>query len=153
MILDGYRAFYGSLNGRLPVAAERLRRFDEEKGWEESLEPGLLPYKEKVLAEMSVRTFDRRVLGRRLAAFEEARPRILELAASRLEELASAVELLRTLGFPFSHRQLGVSDELCLLPCRNVRLLRARYSSFDLAYELGIEERIRHGIEELVRRA
>jgi len=34
---------------------------------------------------------------------------------------------------------LGIPDDQRLLPVRNVRLLRNRYSSFDLAYELGME--------------
>jgi len=44
-----------------------------------------------------------------------------------------------------------VSMEMCMLPARNVRLLRSRYSTFDLAYELGTDGEIFAAIGEAVR--
>ncbi len=151
MILPAYRAFYQSLSELAPDTTQRLRRFDVEKPAEESIEPGLRPYTAKVKAEMATKRLDRGMLSQRLQRFEASRKAILELARPALAELAAGIDLLSTLDFPFSPRQLGISIENCLLPCRNVRLLRSRYSSFDLAYELGVEDRLYDQIERLVR--
>jgi glycerol-1-phosphate dehydrogenase [NAD(P)+] len=152
MILRGYTTFYHSL-ARLAVdASQRLRGFDAERPWEESIEPGLQPYAEKVRAEMATRKFDRQTLSQRLQQFDSHRQAILDLALPALKELGSAVEALSVLDYPFSPRQLGITPENCLLPCRNVRLLRSRYSSFDLAWELGVEGTIYDQIEGLVSR-
>jgi glycerol-1-phosphate dehydrogenase [NAD(P)+] len=150
IILPAYQAFHGSLARRRPDPAARLRDFDGEPSWEKSMEPGLRPYAEKVRTEMGRRKFDRRVLSERLARFSESRDAIQELALPVLEELAAAVDLLTTLEYPFSPAQLGVTTEMCLLPCRNVRLLRSRYSTFDLAYELGLEAELYGTIERNV---
>ena len=56
-----------------------------------------------------------------------------------LEELASSVKKLERAGCPFALEDVGIQKEDVLLPLRNVRLLRRRYSRFDLAYELGLE--------------
>jgi hypothetical protein len=52
------------------------------------------------------------------------------------------------MGYPFSPSKLGIGRELLLLPYRNVRFLRRRYSGFDLAYELGLEGMVRESGEE-----
>jgi len=138
IVLQGYKEFYRSLENYSPDAAGRLRQFDTEPPWETSMEPGLKPYAEKVRMEMGLRKFDSKILSDRLSRFEAYRRSILELAIPLLDELSAAVELLGSLDYPFSHQELGISTEQCLLPCRNVRLLRSRYSTFDLAYELGL---------------
>jgi glycerol-1-phosphate dehydrogenase [NAD(P)+] len=150
-ILQGYQAFYGSLARHAPDPAARLRDFDAEPSWEKSMEPGLKPYTEKVRTEMGLRKFDRGVLSERLARFRESREAIMELAPPILKELESAVQLLSALEYPFSPAGLGITTEMCLLPCRNARLLRSRYSTFDLAYELGLESELYGRIERNVR--
>ena len=60
-----------------------------------------------------------------------------------LDELASAVNLLEGIGFPFSLDELGLDGEDAYLPFRNIRLLRRRYSTFDLAYDVGLEAAMR----------
>ncbi len=47
-------------------------------------------------------------------------------------------------------KQLGIAREAVLLPLRSVRLLRRRYSSFDLAYELGLEGTILREAERIL---
>ncbi len=150
LVLRGYRAFYAELPGIRPDRRARLSAFDAEKPWQESMEPALLPYRQKVSEEMEKKKLTRGMLEERLAAFERERNAILGLAATALDELESAVRLLDSLDYPFSLRELGLSREQCLLPARNVRLLRARYSSFDLAYELGQERIIVDAIEKEV---
>jgi glycerol-1-phosphate dehydrogenase [NAD(P)+] len=140
IILQGYKEFYRSLESYRPDVAGRLRQFATESPWETSMEPGLKPYAEKVRMEMGLRKFDSKILSDRLSRFEAARRSILELAIPLLDELSAAVELVGSLDYPFSYHELGISTEQCLLPCRNVRLLRSRYSTFDLAYELGLEK-------------
>ena len=60
-----------------------------------------------------------------------------------LDELAGAVDLLEGIGFPFALTELGLLPDDVLLPFRNIRLLRRRYSTFDLAYDLGLEDTMR----------
>jgi len=142
IILSGYQAFYEALPRYTVSSSARLRDFDAEPSWESSMEPGLRPYSEKVRTEMGLRKFSRAVLAERLSRFESARQDILELARPILKELSEAVGVLEELDYPFSPRQLGITPEMCLLPCRNARLLRSRYSTFDLAYELGVEKEL-----------
>ena len=56
-------------------------------------------------------------------------------------QLSEAIRLLEGLGFP-SLGALRIPEAQRLLPVRNVRLLRDRYTSFDLSYELGMEREI-----------
>ncbi len=151
MILQGYGAFYRSLTESSPKTAGRLKTFDAEPPWEKSMEQGLQPYVEKVRTEMGLRHFDRGILSERISRFDASREEILKLALPVLEELSDAVQTLSTLEYPFSPQELGISPGLRLLPFRNVRLLRSRYSSFDLAYELGLESEIYGSIERGVR--
>jgi glycerol-1-phosphate dehydrogenase [NAD(P)+] len=103
------------------------------------MEEGLRPFSAKVAEEAGGRVFDRGVLARRLYAFREHRTEIQALAESILDEMAGSVEALESMGYPFAPAELRLSRESIMLPFRNVRLLRQRYSSFDLAYELGLE--------------
>jgi glycerol-1-phosphate dehydrogenase [NAD(P)+] len=149
LVLRGYRRFYGQLETCLPDAESRLSAYERERPWREALEPGLAPFVAKVTEEMGRRRFDRSILAQRLERFERSREEIMRLADPLLEELASAVELLEGMGYPFDLEQLGISRESCMLPARSVRLLRSRYSSYDLAYELGREGEIVEGIRQL----
>jgi glycerol-1-phosphate dehydrogenase [NAD(P)+] len=146
LVLHGYRRFYGELGSSRLDVESRLSAYDREGPWRAALEPGLAPFISKISEEMGRRIFDRSILAQRIEHFERSREEIMRLAGPLLQELASAVELLEGMGYPFDLEQLGISLESCMLPARNVRLLRARYTSCDLAYELGREEAIIDGI-------
>ena len=148
MVLHGYRALYARLEQFEPDVSGRLSAYDAEPSWQETIEPALLPYIGKVRQEMTDRPFDRGILARRLEAFRVGRVEILGRARAMLEELGNAVETLEGIGYPFSPSELGIGRELLLLPYRNVRILRRRYSGFDLAYELGLENVLRETGEE-----
>lgn len=150
LVLRGYSRFFRGGASALPNAAARLSAYDAERPWMESFEPGLAPYIVKVRDEMGRKLMDRAVLAGRLAAFEEARGEILSLAVPLLDELESAVQTLQGMDYPFSPSELGISADMCMLPSRNVRLLRSRYSTFDLAYELGTDGEIFRAIEDAV---
>jgi glycerol-1-phosphate dehydrogenase [NAD(P)+] len=143
MMLHSYRALYARLGDFSLDEMARLRRFDAELPWRESVEGGLAPFMSKVNEEMAGRTFDRGDLACRLEAFRNGQAQIAEVAAGMLDELASAVEILEGIGFPFSLRELALQPRDVLLPFRNMRLLRRRYSTFDLAYDLGLDEELR----------
>ncbi len=148
LVLAGYQRFYRGRGLAVPERESRLAELDREKPWLDTLEPGLVPYLTKIRQEMGLKPYDRRVLGARLDAFAAAKEAIGSLALPLLDELAAAVETLRTLGFPFSPRELGISRQMCMLPSRSVRLLRSRYSTFDLGWELGTGEEIVGAIED-----
>jgi glycerol-1-phosphate dehydrogenase [NAD(P)+] len=148
MILYSYRAFYARLAELEPDVSRRLSSFDAEASWQDSMDPGLLPYIGKVNEEMAGRVFDRGILAQRLETFRVNRTEILARAGSLLEELAAAVATLESMGYPFAPSELGIGRELLLLPFRNVRILRRRYSAFDLAWELGLENVLREAGEE-----
>jgi glycerol-1-phosphate dehydrogenase [NAD(P)+] len=148
MVLHAYRAFYARLSVFEPDVSRRLSAFDAEPSWQETMEPGLRLYIAKVREEMAGRVFDRGVLAQRLETFRVGRTEILARASSLLAELAEAVETLEAMGYPFAPPELGIGRELLLLPFRNARLLRRRYSGFDLAYELGLDGMLREAGEQ-----
>jgi glycerol-1-phosphate dehydrogenase [NAD(P)+] len=139
MMLPAYRALHEKLRTYDPDDQGRLRLYDAEPGWRESMDEALLPFSAKIAEEAGGRQFDRGVLATRLYAWRVHRWQIAELARAILDEMERAVGMLVSLGYPFSPRELGLGRAQILLPLRNVRLLRRRYSSFDLAYELGLE--------------
>jgi hypothetical protein len=94
----------------------------------------------RIAEEMAGRAGDAAALARRIEAFGSARERIAAMAAPLLAELARAVEVLEALGFPFSLVALGIDPAHRSLPLRHIRLLRNRYTTFDLAHDLGDEE-------------
>jgi glycerol-1-phosphate dehydrogenase [NAD(P)+] len=148
MVLHAYRALYARLTEFEPDVAGRLSAFDAASSWQEGIEPGLLPYMAKVKEEMEGRVFDRGILSQRLETFRAGRTEILERARLALEELSAGVDTLESLGYPFAPSELGISRELLLLPFNNVRILRRRYSGFDLAWELGLENVLRGAGEQ-----
>ena len=143
IMLHAYRQIHDRLSAIRVDDMARLRVFDREPPWRDSVEEGLLPFMAKVNDEMGGRTGDRGQLADRLEAFRNGRSRIAALASGMLDELASAVELLKGIGFPFSLEELGLEREDAFLPFRNIRLLRRRYSTFDLAYDLGLDAEMR----------
>jgi glycerol-1-phosphate dehydrogenase [NAD(P)+] len=139
LILPGYLELYRRVPDARPDVTTRLAAYRKERPWGETLEDAMRPFAGNIASEMRDRRFDGAVLARRLEAFARERERIAALAAPLLTELSDAVRLIHELGFP-SLDDLGISDDQRLLPVRNVRVLRNRYTSFDLAYELGIEQ-------------
>jgi len=143
LLLNGYQAWLGP-GGALarlpdPDLEERLLALDQEPPWEATLEEQMAPYRPIIAEEQQGRALDRAVLRRRLQAFVREKENILSFAQPLLAELATAIAILEDVGFPFSLEKLRVTKPQRLLPIRNVRLLRNRYSAFDLAYELGRE--------------
>jgi glycerol-1-phosphate dehydrogenase [NAD(P)+] len=69
------------------------------------------------------------------------------MAKPLLRELSDAMGLLAGLGFPFALEELRIAERYRLLPVRNVRVLRNRYTTFDLAHELGREDALFAAIE------
>ena len=143
VILRSYQAFYEKLEGFQVDRAMRLRALEAERDWRVTLEDGLRPFIAKVTTEMDGRAIDGPELERRLDRFEKGRAEILGLAHSLLSEMDAAVGFLQGTGYPLSLDEVGIAREAALLPLRNVRLLRKRYSGFDLAYELGLENILR----------
>jgi len=141
LILPGYLELYRRLTEVEPEVEERLAACAAERPWEETLEEGMRPLRGTIAQAMRGRRCDAAVLARHLAAFVRERERIVALAAPLLVELSAAIRLLEGLGFP-SLGALRIPEAQRLLPVRNVRLLRHRYTSFDLAYELGMEREI-----------
>lgn len=139
IVLHGYRALYARLDDFEPDVSARLSAYAHEPPWQDSLEEGLQPFIEKVRMEMAGRAFDREILAQRIGAFSTGKAEILGLARSTLDELAGAVATLEGIGYPFSPAEPGIDAAYVLLPFRNTRFLRKRYTGFDLAYELGLE--------------
>src|SRR5208283_2856725 len=122
MMLHCYRAFYSRLAGFSLDEMARLRLFDSEPPWRGSVEEALKPFMAKVNEEMAGRTPERRDMARRLESFSGGRTEIAQVAAAMLEELASAVDILEGVGFPFSLEEIGLRSADVLLPFRNIRL-------------------------------
>jgi glycerol-1-phosphate dehydrogenase [NAD(P)+] len=143
IMLHAYRDIHQRLPDLMVDDMARLRDFDEELPWRDSVEEGLLRFMTKINEEMEDRACDRGHLAGRLEGFRNGRSQIAGLASGMLDELSAAVELLEGIGFPFSLEELGVEREDAFLPFRNIRLLRRRYSTFDLAYDLGLDAEMR----------
>lgn len=140
LILPGYLRFYGLLAGVECRVEGRLSAFDREPRWEDRLDEGLRPFQARIVEENRERSFDRKVLAGRLLAFQRERRHLADMAEPLLAELVAAIRVLEGLGFPFSSRTLGILPADRLRPVPFVRLLRNRYTTFDLAYELGNED-------------
>jgi glycerol-1-phosphate dehydrogenase [NAD(P)+] len=150
LLFPVYRALYDRLSTFEPQDQERLAAYDAEPPWQETVEQGLQPFLRKVSAEAGTRRFDRGILAGRLYAFREHRTEICALADAVLGEMGRAIEILEGMGYPFDFDEIGLSAEEITLPLRNVRLLRHRYSSFDLAYEVGLDRFMRTEGERVV---
>jgi glycerol-1-phosphate dehydrogenase [NAD(P)+] len=147
VMLPAYRALWDRLGTFEPDIRRRLDSYDAEMPWRETLEPGLRPYEGKVAEEMGGRSFDRGTLAQRLETFRTHREQVVSLGHAMLGEMAAMVEALDGLRYPFTLEELGICRENVLLPARNIRYLRRRYSAFELAYELGLESVLQDSIE------
>lgn len=140
LVLKGYQAFYEGFDGLEVDVEARLASRARELPWSERLEQGLRPFQAKIAGELRGQSVDPAELSRRLTRAIAAREEIARMARPLLAELAQAVALLEELEFPFSLDTLELAEPMRLLPVRNVPLLRNRYTTFDLARELGREE-------------
>jgi glycerol-1-phosphate dehydrogenase [NAD(P)+] len=131
LILPGYLAFYERLSERAPGPAPA-----EEA---QALEEAMRPFAAKIAAERQARPRGAEVVERRRAGFVRARAPLAALAGPLLAELSSSMRLLGEIGFPLAPEALGIREEERLPAVRNVRRLRNRYTSFDLAHEIGAE--------------
>jgi len=139
-VLRGYAAFYPRLAAAAPDRARRIEALGRERPWREGLDERMRAFEGRIAEEMAGRAGEVEALAGRLDAFAAARERIAAMAAPLLAEWADAVALLEGLGFPFDLDVLGIDPALQALPLRHVRLLRNRYTTFDLAHDLGEEE-------------
>ncbi len=136
LVLPAYRTFYGRVVGDEPDIAQRIAALAAEPPWREQLEPVMQPFADKIDGEMRGRSTEVRA---RLEAYAAQRRRLAAMAGPLLDELAGAIALLERLGFPFALDVVGVAGPLRMPPVRCARLLRDRYTTFDLAHELGVE--------------
>jgi glycerol-1-phosphate dehydrogenase [NAD(P)+] len=139
LVLPGYINFWHQMPDVEWDVAGRWAAFDQEPPWDDGWDEALRPYEARIAEENRDRVFDRALLVQRLAMFRGEREALATLATRLLAELAAAVRLLEGLNFPFSASALGIPPAERLLPVRYARLLRHRYTTFDLAYELGRE--------------
>src|SRR6267378_3150311 len=146
LLLPGYTAWLGAAGGLARLEEldleESVLALVREPPWESTLEPALLPWRHVIAEEQPGKVLDRSMMMRRLQAVVREREQILALAEPLLAELAKAIEMLDGLGFPFSLQTLRIAEHQRLLPVRNVRLLRDRYTAFDLAHEVGREDEL-----------
>jgi glycerol-1-phosphate dehydrogenase [NAD(P)+] len=142
LVLPGYLSFYGGLAGVEYDVEKRSAALGKEPCWEDQLEDGLRPFESRIAEENRGRNFDRSVLEARLMAFKRERQHLAAIARPLLEELGEAIRVLEELGFPRSAGALGISSAHRQLPVRSARLLRNRYTTYDLAYELGHEDEL-----------
>ncbi|HEU4735362.1 MAG TPA: iron-containing alcohol dehydrogenase, partial [Kofleriaceae bacterium] len=143
-ILPGYRAFHAALGDADPDIARRLAAFDAEPPVAAALATVADDAVRAQLAAPIAREWpgggiDRRTLEARLRRFAAIADRVRAIAAPLLAELAHAVAVLDGLGFPRAPAALGVPIDAWRAPVPWVRWLRKRYTTFDLAYELGDE--------------
>jgi hypothetical protein len=151
LVLAIYRRFFELLPSVELDVGSRLAAYNREPPLGSRIEPALQPFVDKIREETEARLFDRSLLSERLERFPEARAGILAMGRPLLAELADAVETLARLDYPFSLGELGVPAEAAMLAVRNVRLLRYRYSCFDLAWELGLADELQRSAEAYIR--
>jgi glycerol-1-phosphate dehydrogenase [NAD(P)+] len=146
-VLRGYAELYPRLRTVTVDPAVRRAALDVEPGWQAVLPPEMFRFRDTLDAVARSRAPARAALESRLEAFSRRREQVVELAAPILTELAGAVGTLERLGFPFSPAQLGIADPWLHLGARHARLLRDRYTSFDLAHDLGLEAELAAAVE------
>jgi glycerol-1-phosphate dehydrogenase [NAD(P)+] len=143
LILPGYLELYR----RLPDAPVAPPPSDDVP----ELDDAMRPFAAKIAQEMGARP--RGVVAARRARVARERERIAALAGPLLDEISATLRLLGELGVPLGLDALGIPDDQRMPPVRNVRLLRNRYTSFDLAHELGVLDVPVGAIERAVSRS
>lgn len=139
IVHDAYAAILDRFAAWKPDGEARCAAYRREPSWEASLAPGLKPFAAKIRQEVELRGFSERMLMDRLGRAAASRERILPMAKAMLKELGEAVSLLDSLDYPLALDELRIREDCREWPVRNVRLLRNRYTLFDLMYETGLD--------------
>jgi glycerol-1-phosphate dehydrogenase [NAD(P)+] len=142
LVLAGYRRLYPLLARAAPDPAARRAALEAEPRWDAALPAGLAPYRGHVAHELAGREADGPAVEARIRRFTTRREALVARAEGLLGELAEAVETLARLGFPFAPATLGLREPELSLGVRYARLLRNRYTSYDLAHDLGLEDQL-----------
>lgn len=146
-VLRGYATLYPRLAAVTVDPAARRAALEREPGWEALLPPEMARFRGTIDAVERARAPARAALEARLAAFSRNREELLGQAGPVLEELAGAVATLERLGFPFAPDALGIAEPWLRLGVRHARRLRDRYTTFDLAHDLGEEPALLAAVE------
>lgn len=146
-VLRGYADLYPRLRTAVVDPAARRASLDREPPWEVALPSEMARFRETLQTVARAREPARAALERRLEAFSRQRAEIAEAAGPVLEELAGAVGTLEGLGFPFAPAELGIAEPWLRLGVRHARRLRDRYTTFDLAHDLGLEAALVAAVE------
>lgn len=150
-LLEGcFTEFYGSLADRRLDVRARLAALKDEAAREPVIPPQLAAFGPQIERARTPEHGPVLPLEEQFARLEKARREIAELALPLLAELRQAVEALRIPGCPFRLSDFRLSAENALLPMRNVRLLRSRYSTFHLAHQVGAEPELLRCLEKRV---
>jgi glycerol-1-phosphate dehydrogenase [NAD(P)+] len=146
--------FYAGLREGGVDTEARLAELSLEAAGEPSLDTALVPFRAQIERARATPSDSTLPLRERLRRLEEGRGAIADLAGPLLKELREAVVTLGGIGFPLRLSDYGLSAAWALLPMRNVRLLRNRYSSFHLVHQLGGEPALLRCLQaEIVARA
>ena len=146
-ILRGYLTFAPRLRAIEVDPVARREALEREPPWEAALPPELARFRATIGAVARSSAAGRPAPEERLRAFARQREEILGGAGPILRELDAAVAALERLGFPFSPAELGIAEPWLLLGVRHVRWLRDRYTTFDLAHDLGEEPALFAAVE------
>ncbi|HET6411410.1 MAG TPA: iron-containing alcohol dehydrogenase [Anaeromyxobacter sp.] len=146
-ILGGYLALAPRLRAAEVDPAARREALEREPPWEAVLPPELIRFRATIEAVVRSSEAGRPSPETRLRAFSRRREEILNAADPVLRELEAAVKTLERLGFPFSPAELGIAEPWLRLGVRHVRWLRDRYTTFDLAHDLGEEPMLAAAVE------
>lgn len=146
-VLRGYGAWMPRLRTAAPDPIARRTEREREPAWPLALPPEMARFRETLDAVEAARAPSKATLADRLDAFARRRDELLASAAPLLTELADAVVTLERLGFPFAPDALGIAEPWRSLGVRHVRRLRDRYTTFDLAHDLGDEAALLGAVE------
>lgn len=138
-ILAAYRAIFGHIAAQRSFADPELAAAREAR-WREDVPEVMAPYLRKMEEESAGRSLTAIEIHSRQQRFAQHRDVICAMASHAIEELERALALLVEIGFPFEETR--VTPDWVRLSLQWVRYLRNRYSAFDLAFELGIEQTV-----------
>ena len=118
------------------------RRLESLRDWRQKISPEMRAYEHKMSEEMRSRSFEPAVLLGHAEKAVGRRDEILSLAGPIIKELGEAIEALAEAGVPFGLGTVGLDRDAVSDSLDHVRLLRNRYGTFDMMWELGLDEEI-----------
>jgi glycerol-1-phosphate dehydrogenase [NAD(P)+] len=137
ILLEGYQRCYRELENLDIDIEARLRALAAEPHWEKSLIPAIEPFRDQIRGEMDGQVPDEQEYRKRLENILIHRKTIRVLADGLLRELETAVGILSELDYPFRLSDYQPDLEKVSAAIHYVRFLRNRYSTFNLAHEIG----------------